>query len=1201
MAGILDHQGIFYQQGILSTQQFRDNLLGRNLPPPVNETLTQSGLVSKLDDIGKVINVPIFGTGDENIPVHYNEDERMFPLGTFFRTTQNVNLNPYKPQDDTYITYELTIPPTLPIPQPEVFGQKESGPYPKSYSSDRFDLINKGDKKGVGFPFNVIDKYKSLNFQKETSIGLVGGQQLEKTVIDKISQVEMKETNGITEPVTNIKNNYVDTLKGNNQFFNTLPNDAVGWNEYNSSNIVNGGNGDSPEGVEPTMSTEIRMKTLLGRTSIQQVQFTFNLLNRNSYRPLYEDRRLEGTSDAGTNSRYYIGTEKNTNRGATITKTFSSSDFNGAVDTSGNSKRTTIEGVGEPFGEPNKFFWTTGGEGNFNEKTLLYKTQQLVNNNENEVFINQTKKYFKDKKQDKLISRGNAISELALIDAITNGNFCRVWTVNDRYSYFNAIRNTGLFTSPNGTKGFSSTTDKAKLSVLMDNGIPKYHPVKEDSKTTRKKFMLSLENLAWADNLADLPLWEIGPGDPVSGTKGRIMWFPPYDLKFDESTSANWTKTDFIGRSEPVFTYNNSTRSGSLSFKIIVDHPRVINCYRGKSNNLNERFFAGCVTPDDFLRALECEQSQTNYAEIEKKLNEYKKEEVVLTNTNSDNSVVFFNLDCTKKEGVEIESCATSDNIDQETLNSTIQKIKDFIDLQTTQTNPKVLITLDSWCGDAIYKTFKSELIPNYPSPQSYTQKQGETVKTAILNSLSGLPAEKSKNVTINVVAKGATSTDDKTDYKVDVTIETDVEKDKNITENVVDKKGKEIDPLETINFVDNLIIDESVYFEYIDANYPNYFKTISEKIKYFQPGYHSITPEGLNSRLTFLNQCMRQGPSIYDRKTDKNGQEVGIQPQNLSFGRPPICILRIGDFFHTKVAINSLSISYEGGNGIQYDLNPEGIGVQPMIANVQLSIDYIGGNTLAGPINRLQNAVSFNYYANTEIYDVRSDSVVDGMLVEGLKLGQLKQQLIGSETLSEIYNGLQKSDTLNQIKENENGNDKDQEDNSNDFLEIVVNSGNEIISKTKNGKTLKELLPKSSGETLSIYLSLKVGDNTQEFDEKDVTLVNSTNIYNLEKFKDIIAKPEIILSANTEINTAKTNLTNAENLYKSNRNNNEYRKDVDRKRKILQDKENDLKTYLSNKKTNIVVKTEIRKNETKGINKTKINKTFTVTEKGII
>ena len=129
----------------------------------------------------------------------------------------------------------------------------------------------------------------------------------------------------------------------------------------------------------------------------------------------------------------------------------------------------------------------------------------------------------------------------------------------------------------------------------------------------------------------------------------------------------------------------------------------------------------------------------------------------------------------------------------------------------------------------------------------------------------------------------------------------------------------------------------------------------ISDKIKYFTPGYHSITPEGINNRLTFLNQCMRQGPSVNDSGV--------IQPQNLSFGRPPICIIRIGDFFHTKVAINSLSITYDGP---QWDTNPEGIGVQPMIATVALTVDLIGGHSLLGPINRLQNAVSFNYYANT-------------------------------------------------------------------------------------------------------------------------------------------------------------------------------------------------------------------------------------------
>ena len=38
------------------------------------------------------------------------------------------------------------------------------------------------------------------------------------------------------------------------------------------------------------------------------------------------------------------------------------------------------------------------------------------------------------------------------------------------------------------------------------------------------------------------------------------------------------------------------------------------------------------------------------------------------------------------------------------------------------------------------------------------------------------------------------------------------------------------------------------------------------------------------------------------------------------------------------------------------------------------MNIDIIGGSDISAPIKRLQNAVSFNYYANTSIYDNRSD-----------------------------------------------------------------------------------------------------------------------------------------------------------------------------------------------------------------------------------
>ena len=163
----------------------------------------------------------------------------------------------------------------------------------------------------------------------------------------------------------------------------------------------------------------------------------------------------------------------------------------------------------------------------------------------------------------------------------------------------------------------------------------------------------------------------------------------------------------------------------------------------------------------------------------------------------------------------------------------------------------------------------------------------------------------------------------------------------------------------------------ESEYFNRIKLEDPLVFKSIRDKFKYFNPAFHSISPEGFNARLNFLQQCTRQGPTC-EIGSGINGKSAN----NLSFGRMPVCVLRIGDFIHTKIIITSVSIQYDANGGIQYDLNPEGIGVQPMYAKVSLGITIIGGQSLKAPINRLQNAISFNYYANTGVYDDRSDIV---------------------------------------------------------------------------------------------------------------------------------------------------------------------------------------------------------------------------------
>ena len=1092
MSGILDYNKLT-SQGLISTVNIRNGLLSRNLPPPVNETLTLAGLASKLQDIGNVINVPILGTNGENIPIYYDENKRMIPLSIFYRNTKNVNLNRYAPQNDVYETYGVVVPPNLGNLTPVGFGKKDKGPYPTQYIQEKFSLISNGTDVGVNFPYNIIQQYKTLNFNNESSLGLIGGQELEKSIQNKITRVqEQSNPNGLyylgnitpsLSPDGGV-DNYINSMKGSQIVYNSLPNGSVGWNEYSTI--------DTTSGVEPTLGLEQRVNTLLTRTNLNQVQFLFDLLNHNDYRPNYTDSRFPGTSDSGINSRYYIGTEKNTNRGSLITKKFLNEDFNGNDIGTSTSKRTDID---------KKFLWATGGENNFNEKTLLYKTQQLVNNHGDDVFINQTKKYFKDKESGKIISRGNAISRLELIDAAQNGNFCRVWTVNDNYNYLKAIRNTGLFSSPDKSlKGFSVSNDKASLSVLGENGIPKYHPVAGDSRTTLKKYMLSLENLAWTDNLSDLPLNEIGPGDILSGNKGRIMWFAPYDLSFDDSSSANWTKTEFIGRGEPVYTYNNASRSGTLTFTILVDHPKVINGYRGEQNNLIERFFAGCVTPTDFLEQIKKSDSlnQNSIDEIDKKINEIKNQKS--SNIQKVKKTVSFYF----PEGKDSNYEGKDSNYEGEMKTLTDIAGQILID------GGKIKITSEGFSrvGEKINDVSATE-----SALKDLSKKRAEQLITDFLKTLPNIKKDNySKVVKGNGISLSDTS--DKS-RRVDLIIENDSKSSAKA------KKEGGLGDLsyypEFAQLIDDLIIDETSYFDYVDANYPNYFSTISSKIKYFQPGYHSTTPEGLNTRLTFLNQCLRQGPSIYDKNTTKDGVEVGIQPQNLSFGRPPVCILRIGDFFHTKVVINSLSIAFDGNGGLQWDLNPEGIGVQPMTAKVSLSVDLIGGHSLVGPINRLQNALSFNYYANTEMYDPRADTInkSTGQIVDGIKLGQKKKD--AGVDLNKLTQSLKSEGIIDQKDDSKTGNNSSI-DSSNSITisskdsDIIVNTQNE--TKVKIYITEKGIF-KMVTNTNQTEVSKNYVVDTSSFKEIDDKITELKN-ENISLSTSIKNKEDLIISGTT-------------------------------------------------------------------------------------
>ena len=179
--------------------------------------------------------------------------------------------------------------------------------------------------------------------------------------------------------------------------------------------------------------------------------------------------------------------------------------------------------------------------------------------------------------------------------------------------------------------------------------------------------------------------------------------------------------------------------------------------------------------------------------------------------------------------------------------------------------------------------------------------------------------------------------------------------------------------------------INEADYFYKIKEEDSFLYDNLKSNIKNFHPAFHSTTPEGFNERINFLQQCGRQGPSFVDPN----------QPQNTAFGRPPVCILRLGDFYFTKIIIDTINFTFDP---LQWDMNPEGIGLQPMLVNVDLNFKFIGGSTLQGPLTQLQNAVSYNFFANTAVY-----KPLEKILARRANAGQVL--LEGDEGFDELKN----------------------------------------------------------------------------------------------------------------------------------------------------------------------------------------------------
>jgi len=629
----------------------------------------------------------------------------------------------------------------------------------------------------------------------------------------------------------------------------------------------------------------------------------------------------------------------------------------------------------------NEYTWLDNEGSNVKEITwnhpnsILAKTENLFKKGLIPTMVNRREKETGDTDCDDitttvhdLTSKGNAVISK---DGKT---FCRTFTSLKRYEKVSDLqKHRGLYGVDYQQVG--NRWSDTNLSVLDNNGFVRIAPTKKDNAgESVKRFMFSIENLAWEGHTTDLKECEIGPNG------GRIMWFPPYGLGFNETSSVKWDTTEFIGRGEPIYTYNNTERSGNLTFKVLVDHPTVYNTFKKAEMEEINRFIFGCEElPQIMLKNLSSKQQAD--------LDVFKAQNFKGQNKNdsvSFNKMITYyfpndisDIDLSLSKTYEYYS---SHNNGEEIVPGIGDLMGEYNNIWGNNTNDNLNVEFHEKYLDFIKFVNENEtasiLAIGYASSHGNTKenkelytKRAESVGKWLLDGrIENSKKVKTKKGTDaqNIVNTSSLNQDDisaKMGRKVDLYIVNDPSLSK-ITADPLKKKDSSDDNTRLPESMLEGFFCEASFFDYLEVNnkylYDNLTESFKEKLKYFQPAFHSITPEGFNSRLTFLLQCTRQGPTIN-----------APNPDNLVFGRPPVCILRIGDFYHTKIVIDSVTYTFDEP---QWDMNPEGIGIQPMIADVQISFKFIGGSSLSGPINRLQNAVSFNYFANTEMYEEKAD-----------------------------------------------------------------------------------------------------------------------------------------------------------------------------------------------------------------------------------
>jgi len=591
---------------------------------------------------------------------------------------------------------------------------------------------------------------------------------------------------------------------------------------------------------------------------------------------------------------------------------------------------------------------------------------------------------------------------------------CRTFSVYDQYDNFNRV--------------IKFDGNSEKNSVLRDSVLPKIAPMIGDKENEKSKYFFTMENLAVkVTNNDDC---DKGPNG------GKWMWFVPYNVKISDNNSVNWSDINFLGRPEPIYSYQNTTRGLNLSFSLLIDTVKDIQDIEPTIQNYYNYIYA-CKDV-----AKDTDDGKDSIVPNPRPKRKTKPAPVVF-----DEDVIYFfkNDYYGVKYEASIDYTSTDDCLDQNekgdvdkeytpTL-STLTFNDNFLTnftastqflIDNIPTSTKIEIDIQGYASKLFTtKDLKSSSQAQYNSDLGYRRASNMFKKFIDYYNANngGLPdityadiyldnrqigetiTEKfivnGCDITVNLKSKGSSDASGRSTFEnrndsdeindrravinsikayskpeTDTNVNQSASTPNNTQGNTNSKKTKPCDP------------DLTLGFEKLKKE--NKFPTGYEKLNTFVPSFNSQTPFDFTKRYVFLHQLTR--PSRIKQGTNP--------VDNIVFGRMPVFILRYGDFLHTKAIARSVNFDITEAT---WDLNPEGMGAIPLMCTVTMDLTLIGGQSLAGPIDRIQTANDSNFIANTTFNTGRYKNNNRFKSARGQESLQYKDKASGQDTTQKV------------------------------------------------------------------------------------------------------------------------------------------------------------------------------------------------------